>query len=78
MGSKQTWSVPKKVIFKQRFQLVHFVADVLYSHDQHINCSAGTAAVLNLGIDKVQKDFGHAIVNQMAIGLVNSLHRHGG
>ncbi|GAC19838.1 helix-turn-helix domain-containing protein [Paraglaciecola arctica] len=65
-------------IFKQRFPLVNFVDDVLYTHDQNISCSAGSAAALDLGIDIVRQDFGHEIANQVARRLVISPHRHGG
>ena len=65
-------------IFKQRFPLVNFVDDVLYTHDQTISCSAGSAAALDLGIDIVRQDFGHEIANQVARRLVISPHRHGG
>lgn len=65
-------------IFKQRFPLVNFVDDVLYTHDQNISCSAGSAAALDLGIDIVRQDFGHEIANQVARRLVISPHRNGG
>ena len=65
-------------LFKQRFPLVKFVDDVLYTHDQNISCSAGSAAALDLGIDIVRQDFGHEIANQVARRLVISPHRHGG
>ncbi|MFT6284966.1 MAG: AraC family transcriptional activator FtrA [Arenicella sp.] len=65
-------------IFKQRFPLVNFVDDVLYTHDQNISCSAGSAAALDLGIDIVRQDFGHEVANQVARRLVISPHRHGG
>ncbi|MBL4631568.1 MAG: helix-turn-helix domain-containing protein [Paraglaciecola sp.] len=65
-------------LFKQRFPLVEFVDDVLYTHDQNISCSAGSAAALDLGIDIVRQDFGHEIANQVARRLVISPHRHGG
>jgi AraC family transcriptional activator FtrA len=65
-------------VFKQRFPLVDFVDDVLYTHDQNISCSAGSAAALDLGLDIVRQDFGHGIANQVARRLVISPHRHGG
>jgi AraC family transcriptional activator FtrA len=65
-------------LFKQRFPLVNFIDDVLYTHDQNISCSAGSAAALDLGIDIVRQDFGHEIANQVARRLVISPHRHGG
>lgn len=65
-------------LFKQRFPLVNFVDDVLYTHDQNISCSAGSAAALDLGIEIVRQDFGHQIANQVARRLVISPHRHGG
>jgi AraC family transcriptional activator FtrA len=65
-------------LFKQRFPLVDFVDDVLYTHDQNISCSAGSAAALDLGIDIIRQDYGHEIANQVARRLVISPHRHGG
>lgn len=65
-------------IFKQRFPLVNFMNDVLYTHDKNISCSAGSAAALDLGIDIVRQDFGHEVANQVARRLVISPHRHGG
>jgi AraC family transcriptional activator FtrA len=65
-------------IFKQRFPLVNFVDDVLYTHDQNISCSAGSASALDLGIDVIRQDYGHEIANQVARRLVISPHRHGG
>lgn len=65
-------------IFKQRFPLVNLVDDVLYTHDQNISCSAGSAAALDLGIAIVRQDFGHEMANQVARRLVISPHRHGG
>jgi AraC family transcriptional activator FtrA len=64
--------------FKQRFPKVHFIDDVLYTHDHNISCSAGSASALDLGIDIVRQDFGHVIANQVARRLVISPHRSGG
>ena len=64
--------------FRARFPKVNFVNDVLYTHDQNISCSAGSAAALDLGIDIIRKDFGHTIANQVARRLVISPHRSGG
>lgn len=63
--------------FRRGFK-VNFVNDVLYTHDQNISCSAGSAAALDLGIDIIRKDFGHSIANQVARRLVISPHRSGG
>ncbi|MFT2090508.1 helix-turn-helix domain-containing protein [Paraglaciecola sp. 2405UD69-4] len=65
-------------LFKARFPNVHFVDDVLYTHDHNISCSAGSAAALDLGIDIIRQDFGHTIANQVARRLVVSPHRSGG
>lgn len=64
--------------FKQRFTKVDFIDDVLYTHDNNISCSAGSASALDLGIDIVRQDFGHEIANQVARRLVISPHRNGG
>lgn len=65
-------------IFKRRFPLVNFVDDVLYTHDQNISCSAGSAAALDLGVDIVREDFGHEVANNVARRLVIAPHRRGG
>jgi AraC family transcriptional activator FtrA len=65
-------------VFKQRFPKVNFVDDVLYTHDQNISCSAGSAAALDLCLDIVRQDFGHEVANQVARRLVMSPHRQGG
>ena len=65
-------------IFRQRFEQVKFVDDVLYTQDGNIYCSAGSAAALDLGIALIREDFGHVIANQVARRLVISPHRSGG
>ena len=65
-------------LFRQRFSKVQFVEDVLYTQDNNISCSAGSAAALDLGIEIIRQDFGHTIANQVARRLVISPHRSGG
>lgn len=65
-------------LFKQRFPLVEYVDDVLYTQNQNIFCSAGSAAALDLSIEVVRQDFGHEIANVIARRLVLSPHRAGG
>lgn len=65
-------------LFRQRFEQVNFVDDVLYTQDGNIYCSAGSAAALDLGIALIRQDFGHVVANQVARRLVISPHRGGG
>ena len=64
--------------FKQRFPSVSYVDDVLYVHDEHVGCSAGSAAAIDLGIEIIRRDFGYQTANQVARRLVMSAHRTGG
>lgn len=65
-------------IFRQRFQQVQYVDDVLYVYDGVIGCSAGSAAAIDLGIEIIRQDYGFKIANQVARRLVMSAHRKGG
>ncbi|GAA0857282.1 GlxA family transcriptional regulator [Aliiglaciecola litoralis] len=64
--------------FKQRFPLVEYVDNVLYTQNQNISCSAGSTAALDLSIEIVRQDFGHEVANVIARRLVLSPHRTGG
>jgi AraC family transcriptional activator FtrA len=65
-------------VFEQRFPHISFVADVLYIYEDNIGTSAGSACALDLGIEIIRHDFGHAIANEVARRLVLSAHRSGG
>lgn len=65
-------------LFKQRFPQVSYVDNVLYVYDGQLGCSAGSAAAIDLGLNVIREDFGHAIANQVARRLVMSPHRSGG
>ena len=65
-------------VFQQRYPQITFVDDVLYVYEDNIGTSAGSAAELDLGIEIIRQDFGHAIANEVARRLVLSAHRSGG
>lgn len=64
--------------FKQFYDEVEFVDNVLYVFGEGIGCSAGSAAALDLGLEVIRQDFGHEIANHVARRLVISPHRSGG
>lgn len=64
--------------FKQRFQGLKYIDDVLYVYDGKVGCSAGSASAIDLGLEIIRQDFGYAIANQVARRLVVSAHRLGG
>jgi AraC family transcriptional activator FtrA len=65
-------------IFRQRFPDTQFVNNVLYTMQDNIACSAGSAAALDLGLEIIHQDFGAKIANQVARRLLVSPHRQGG
>lgn len=65
-------------VFKQRFPKVQLVDDVLYTQNDNIHCSAGSAAALDLGLEIIRQDHGYKVANQVARRLVISPHRQGG
>lgn len=64
--------------FKERFPLIHFQENVLYTEEDRIYTSAGSASALDLGLYLIQKDYGSAIANEIAKRLVISPKREGG
>jgi len=64
--------------FKQRYSQTQYSDDVLYVYDQHIGCSAGSAAAIDLGLEVIRQDFGYKLANQVARRLILSAHRDGG
>ncbi|MDN4502407.1 helix-turn-helix domain-containing protein [Alteromonadaceae bacterium BrNp21-10] len=64
--------------FKQYFNDVEYVDNVLYLYDGIIGHSAGSAAAIDLGIEVIRQDHGYHIANKVARRLVVSAHRKGG
>ena len=64
--------------FKQQFDAVDYVDDVLYVLGKSIGSSAGSAAAIDLGLAVIRDDYGSDIANQVARRLVISPHRKGG
>jgi AraC family transcriptional activator FtrA len=62
----------------RQYPLVRIDPDVLYVDEGSIMTSAGSAAGIDLGLHIIRKDFGAAIVNQVARRLVMPPHREGG
>lgn len=77
-GKKTTthWRYASK--FKKRFPLAEYVDNVLYTLEDNLACSAGSAAALDLCLEIVRQDFGHQAANSVARRLVISPHRNGG
>jgi len=63
--------------FKQRFSQVQYQENVLYTLDDCIGCSAGSASAIDLGIAIIRQDFGYQVANTVARRLVMSPHRQG-
>jgi AraC family transcriptional activator FtrA len=77
-GKKATTHWRYAEVFKRRFPKVQLVDDVLYTQNDNIYCSAGSAAALDLGLEIIRQDFGYKVANQVARRLVISPHRQGG
>lgn len=77
-GKKATthWRYADK--FQLRFPQVQYQGNVLYTQQDNIACSAGSAAGLDLALELVRQDFGHQAANIVARRLVVSPHRSGG
>jgi AraC family transcriptional activator FtrA len=65
-------------IFKQRFPLVNYLGDVLYTESDNLYTSAGSSAGLDLCLQIIRHDLGHNMANQVARRLVMPPHRSGG
>ncbi len=65
-------------LFRQRFPQVDYVDHVLYTYQNRIGCSAGSAAALDLGLEIIRQDFGGEAGNLVARRLVVAPHRNGG
>ncbi len=70
------WGYAEK--FNQRFPDVEFMENVLYTEQDNIYCSAGSAAGLDLSLHIIKQDYGAGIANQRARRLVVPTHREGG
>lgn len=64
--------------FQSKFPDVKYQADVLYTFDDHIGCSAGSAAGIDLGLEFIRREKGYEVANQVARRMVVSTHRQGG
>lgn len=64
--------------FKLQFPRIDFQENVLYTEEDRLYTSAGSAAALDLGLHLIRKDFGASISNQIAKRLVISPQREGG
>lgn len=62
----------------QRYPRIRVEPDVLYTEDDRLFTSAGSAAGLDLGLHLIRRDFGAEIANQVARRLVLPAHREGG
>jgi len=49
--------------FKERFEEVEYIDDVLYILDQTVGTSAGSTAAIDLGLAIIRKDYGSHIAN---------------
>ncbi|WP_252349835.1 transcriptional regulator FtrA [Gluconobacter cerinus] len=62
----------------QKYPNIRVLPDVLYTEDEGLLTSAGSAAGLDLCLYIVRQDFGPKIANQVARRLVIPMHRDGG
>ena len=64
--------------FKQQFPQIQFQENVLYTEEERLYTSAGSAAGLDLGLHLIRQDFGASTANEIAKRLVISPQREGG
>jgi AraC family transcriptional activator FtrA len=64
--------------FKQRYPKVNYIENELFTLDNELGCSAGSAAGIDLGLAVIAEDFGRAIANKVARRMVVSTQRQGG
>jgi AraC family transcriptional activator FtrA len=64
--------------FKKKYPLIKFQENVLYTENNNIYTSAGSASALDLGLHIIRQDFGSGIANEIAKRLVISPQREGG
>lgn len=77
-GGKATTHWQYEEDFTARFADIEFVENVLYTDQNRICTSAGSASGLDLGIHIIRQDFGAKIANRVAKRLVISASREGG
>ncbi len=65
-------------LFQQRFPKIQYIDHRLYTLENHIGCSAGSAAALDLGLEIIRQDYGDAMGTLVARQLVVAPHRKGG
>jgi AraC family transcriptional activator FtrA len=63
--------------FKSMFPKVQYASDVLYVYDGRLGCSAGSAAAIDLGLEIIRLDHGHAVASSVAKRLVLAMQRKG-
>ena len=64
--------------FKSKFPNINFQANVLFTEEERLFTSAGSASGLDLGLHIIRKDYGASISNEVAKRLVVSPQREGG
>ena len=64
--------------FIQKFPQVKFQKNVLYTEEERLYTSAGSASALDLGLHIIRQDYGASIANEVAKRLVISPQRAGG
>lgn len=64
--------------FRKKFPKIIFKDNVLFTDNNRILTSAGSAAGLDLGMHIIKKDFGAAVANEVAKRLLISSQREGG
>lgn len=68
--------------YAQRFQTLFpdatYVKQVLYVYDGQIGSSAGSSAAIDLGLEIIRSDHGHAVASEVAKRLVLAVQRKGG
>ncbi len=64
--------------FREKFPQINFQENVLYTEEDRLYTSAGSASALDLGLHIIRKDYGAAIANEIAKRLVISPQRKGG
>ena len=64
--------------FRKKFPRINFQENVLYTEEDRLYTSAGSASALDLGLHIIRKDYGASIANEIAKRLVISPQREGG
>lgn len=77
-GGKATTHWQYAEDFSAKFPHIEFVENVLYTDENRICTSAGSASGLDLGIHIIRQDFGAKVANRVAKRLVISASREGG